>query len=359
MKSEATAMVFNEAKVPFTASSIALPELKEGEVLVKNIYSTICASDLHTFYGRRNACRHSILGHEIIGEVVGIAKEGVEDYFGDALSLGDKITWSVYAHDPHSRTSQKGYPQKCETLYKYGHEQIGEHYQLNGGFASHCHLRKGTSIFKLPSGLSNQEAAPLNCTHATIAGAIRLAGSLQGKNVLINGVGMLGLSACAMSKEQGATRVWAMDIDPKKLAKAKAFGADQSILYHSEQTLPWDSIRELGGIDVIIETSGVPDAVENCVKLLGIGGTVVLVGSVFAQRDVQLNAEHIVRNLLTIKGLHNYKPEDLASAIAFLEAKKEQYPFEGLVGKEFPLHELDEAFETGNKGKFYRVGVRP
>ncbi|AWW32197.1 alcohol dehydrogenase [Echinicola strongylocentroti] len=353
----AKAMVFMDANTPFSPATIDLPQLKEGELLVKNHYATICASDLHTFYGRRQSCGHSILGHEIIGIIKALAEEGVTDFFGSPLKVGDKITWSVYAHDPLSPTSKKGFPQKSEALYKYGHEQMNETYKLNGGFSSHCHLRKGTTIFRLPSSLTEKEAAPLNCTHATIAGALRLAGNLKGKNVLVNGVGMLGLSACAMAKENGAAQVWAQDLDPEKVAFSKAFGADHTLLFEGLESK--ELIDTHGEIDVIIETSGVPEAMEKCVQLLGIGGTIVLVGAVFPQRDLSVNAEYLVRNLLTIKGLHNYIPEDLAAAIEFLTAAASKYPFESLVGKEFPLGQLDSAFEAGNEGGYYRVGIKP
>ncbi|WP_186755265.1 zinc-binding dehydrogenase [Echinicola salinicaeni] len=357
MKQEAVAKVFIKAETPFTKSSIALPDLGEEEILVKTSYATICASDLHTFYGRRHSCSHSILGHEIIGIIEEISEEGVLDYYGTPLKAGDKITWSVYAHDPNSTTSKKGYPQKSEGLYKYGHEQISEKYQLNGGFSSHCHLRKGTTIFKLPAALTDTEAAPINCTHATIAGAMRLAGNLTGKNVLINGVGMLGLSASAMAKELGASNVWVQDINIEKANHAKSFGADEAFSFGEEELK--DFAKEHGNIDVVIETSGVPEAIENCIQLLGIGGTIVLVGSVYSQRDLAINAEYLVRNLLTIRGLHNYIPEDLANAISFLEKSHKKYPFKELVGIEYPLDELEEAFETGNKGSYYRVGIKP
>ncbi|WP_215224078.1 zinc-binding dehydrogenase [Echinicola shivajiensis] len=357
MKQEAVAKVFIKAESPFSKSIISLPKLSKGEVLVKTSYATICASDLHTFYGRRHSCSHSILGHEIIGVIENIADEGVLDFYGSPLKIGDKITWSVYAHDPESQTSKKGYPQKSEGLYKYGHEQISEKYQLNGGFSSHCHLRKGTSIFKLPAELTGREAAPINCTHATIAGAMRLAGKLEGKNVLINGVGMLGLSASAMAKELGASNVWVQDINSDKTKQAKSFGADEAFTFGANELKEF--AKDHGNIDVVIETSGVPEAIEHCIKLLGIGGTIVLVGSVFSQRDLAINAEYLVRNLLTIRGLHNYIPEDLASAITFMEKNHTKYPFNELVGIEYPLDELEEAFETGNKGSYYRVGVKP
>ncbi|MEQ9441713.1 MAG: zinc-binding dehydrogenase [Cyclobacteriaceae bacterium] len=356
---EALAMVFEQPKAPFVAHQIEFPPLNKGEVLVKTIYTTLCTSDLHTYYGRRISPVPSILGHEIIGQIVHLPPGEVTDYYGHPLRMGDRITWAVYAHHAHCRMTQKGLPQKSEGLYKYGHEVLGTDNTLNGGFATHCHLQQGSTIFKLPPTLSPQEAAPLNCTHATVAGAVRLAGDLQDKTVLVSGAGMLGLSACAMAKEQGAHQVWVSDITETRVRYAQCFGADGWILANQgNDNLKKQTIGK-EGIDVIIETSGAPSAVEKGVDLLTIGGTAVLIGSVFSQRNISINAEQIVRKLLTIKGLHNYIPQDLASAINFLQRTHSIYPFKALVGKEFPLQQLKAAFEEGNQGRYYRIGVYP
>ena len=352
-------MVFDEVQRPFLAKRISLPDLEEGEILVEVVYATICSSDLHTFYGRRCSHSPSILGHEIIGRVLQMPPAGLTDYFGAKLKINELVTWSVYAHDPTGIMAQKGIPQKSAGLFKYGHEKLNGHGSLSGGFATHCHLRRGTDIYKLPPDLSPKEAAPLNCTHATIAGALRLAGHVKDKNVLIIGAGMLGLSACAMTKESGARTVWAMDIAKDRLSRSLVFGVDKTI----DASLPVAEMQDLvsrsGGIDVVIETSGVPSAMEKGIDLLNIGGINVWVGAVFEQRDLAVNAEKVVRNILTIKGLHNYIPEDLANAIRFLSAVKDRYPFGQLVDQEFPLTQLDQAFDTANNHGHYRVGVFP
>ena len=356
---EALAMVFEEVQQPFIRHQVRLPELQPGEVIVKIDYTTICTSDLHTFYGRRSSPSPSILGHEIIGTVVSVGPDGVSDYQGEALQIGDPVTWSVYAHDHTGTMARKGIPQKSPNLFKYGHEKLNGKGSLSGGFATHCHLRAGTDIFKLPGNLSPKEAAPLNCTHATIAGALRLAGDLKHKNVLVVGAGMLGLSACAMSREAGAQQVWVMDIQPDRLERSLAFGVNAPL----DGMLSGEALKEKlskeGGVDVVIETSGVPTAMEKGIELLNIGGINIWVGAVYAQRDLAVNAEKIVRNILTIKGLHNYIPADLATAIHFLNHHHQKYPFDQLVGTEFSLPELDLAFAAAQDNGHYRVGIFP
>lgn len=352
-------MVFTEAEKPFSAVEVNIPKLKSGEAIVEITYTTICTSDLHSYYGRRCAHVPSVLGHEVIGRITALAADGVADFYGESLRIGDLVTWSVYAHDHSGAMAVKGIPQKSQPLFKYGHERIGENDILSGGFATHCHLRKGTDIFKIPAELSAKESTPLNCTHATIAGALRLAGNLKNKNVLVIGAGMLGISACAMSKSNGADQVCAMDQTAQRAENTKRFGADKTI----DASLSTEEVLEItqaiGGIDVVIDTSGSAAAMEKGLNILNIGGIAVWVGAVYSERNISISAESVVRRILTIKGLHNYIPEDLAFAIKFLEAAHTQYPFESLVEADFRLEELDEAFKTAHESGKYRVGITP
>lgn len=357
MTLKATAMVFTQEGTPFVKEQVILNDIDNDEVLVRIVYTTICTSDLHTYTGRRSSPTPCVLGHEIIGEIITQGKKIKSDYNGLLLNTGDLVTWCVYAYDNKSEMAKKGIPQKSEGLYKYGHHKFNPDDGLNGGFATHCVLKKGTAIFKLPDFLSYRQAAPINCTHATIAGAIRMAGYLKNKNVMITGTGMLGLSACAMAKEGGARNVIAMDINKERLRFAKNFGVDRII----DSKLSVDEIKLLlpkGKIDVIIDTTGLPSVMETGLELLAIGGRAVWVGAVYGQPATKINAEMIVRNLITIKGLHNYTPNDLGFAIDFIAEHHSKYPFETLVGEEFSLEDLSMGFETANSGKYYRVGVK-
>ena len=353
----ATALIFDRARASFRVQEVSLPELQEGEVLVRVLYATICTSDLHTYTGRRSGPTPCVLGHEIIGEVISLDSETMVDFSGEPIHLGDRITWSVYAHDHEGTMAKKGMPQKSPDLFKYGHQAMVQEHPLSGGFASHCHLKADTDLFKLPASLSDQEAAPLNCTHATIAGALRLAGDLTGKNVLVVGAGMLGLSACAMSAEAGAKQIALLEINPDRAKRATHFGA--SLILDMDPVKRAQQRSSIGGIDVVIETSGIPEAMEDSLAMLNIGGIAVWVGAVFEQRDLRINAEYVVRHLLTLKGLHNYIPTDLQTAIDFLRKHHTKYPFHTLVARTYDLRDLDEAFIVAETSGAHRIGVRP
>ncbi len=91
---------------------------------------------------------------------------------------------------------------------------------------------------------------------------------------------------------------------------------------------------------------------------LGIGVRGGLVGAVFRQRKVMMDAEQIIRRLITIKGLHNYNYEDFVYAVDFMRRNAQRFPFDQIVGKEFSLNEAEQAFNYALKDKPLRVGIR-
>lgn len=356
---KAKALIFDSNTKSFHQKEIALEQIATEEILVEIMYTTICTSDLHTYCGRRPLDSPTILGHEIVGKIVQVPSEQTKDYNNKTITQGDLITWCVYAYEPEDPMAQKGYPQKSASLYKYGHHPF-TNTELNGGFATHCILKKGTAVFKLNPTLSLKEVAPLNCTHATIAGGFRLAGSVVNKTVLIYGAGMLGLSATAMASTLQAKQVILCDINIERLSLGEKFGATHT-LDSSLSTADKQQILSNANltIDLVIDTTGIPTVMKEGIDLLDIGGISLWIGAVYNQTDTPINAEKVVRKLLTIKGLHNYIPEDLATAIQFLEEHHHRFPFDTLVSSEFKLEELATAFQTASTGQHFRVGVKP
>jgi len=78
---------------------------------------------------------------------------------------------------------------------------------------------------------------------------------------------------------------------------------------------------------------------------------------VFPQSAVQINAEYIIRNLLTIKGLHNYNNDDFINAVNFMELNHMNFDFESLIKKGFVLDEVEAAFEYAVSNNPFRVSI--
>ena len=113
------------------------------------------------------------------------------------------------------------------------------------------------------------------------------------------------------------------------------------------------------GVDLALELSGSSAAAEASLDLLRIGGTAVWVGAVMPVTAVAVKPEMIVRRQLTLHGVHNYSPVDLATAVTFLAENHRRFPFAELVTARYPLTETDHAFQHARDGKTVRVAVRP
>lgn len=345
-------MVFIGQGEPMSLQEQTIPDLKSGEVLVKNLYTSICGSDLHTYCGLRQEKVPTVLGHEIVGEIISFSEDHPQtDHLGNKLNPGDRVTWSIFSSDPDSLMSKAGMPQKGERLFKYGHAQVTAEDALHGGLSTHCILKPGTAVLGISKEVPLPVAAIINCAVATVAGALRLAGTLKEKTILITGTGLLGMVCAAMCKDAGAKFIHVADINAQRLEQATGFGANEThLLADSAVKLP-------GGIDIAFDMSGSADAMENSLDTLATGGIAVWIGAVFNTRKVQIDAESVVRRLITIKGLHNYNFEDFVYAVDFINRNHQVFPFEKVVSKEFSLLETNEAFQYAVAHKPLRVGI--
>ena len=352
---------FDESINGFTLEQAALPALKSGELLVRNSYTTICRSDLYTFQGKRKEKNPTILGHEIVGHIIAIAPDAVPtDLRGKTLEIGDRITWGIYASNPDSVYAAKGIPQKAEDLFKYGHEQITAESTLHGGLAEYIILRKNTPIIVLQNdAMPDQVASLVNCSVATVAGAIRVAGQLADQTVLVSGTGMLGIIACAMAKTGGAKKVIAVDADQERATLALSFGADWALGANLMPFFPQvgEASSSPTKVDIVLEFSGMPSAMESTLEMLDVGGTAVWIGATFPQASIPVNAEKMIRRVLTIKGLHNYNQHDLVAAVDFLEAEYQTFDFDALVHGGFTLDQTTAAYQYAIDNNPFRVGI--
>ncbi len=319
-----------------------------GEVLVRVDMATVCGSDLHTVSGRRPSPTPTVLGHEQVGTVLAVGPSAPACVDGTPVTPGLRVVWSVTASCGTCPQCLRDIPQKCRSLHKYGHQPLDEASPLTGGFATHCVLLPGTAIVAVPDDLPDAVAAPASCATATVAAVIAAAGPLDGREVLVTGVGMLGLTAVAMATRAGA-RVTAMDPAPVRRRQAVQFGAVQVR----------DVDESPGTVDVALELSGRSDAVKMCLSALDVGGRAVLAGSVSPADAVPIDPERVVRGLHTVTGVHNYRPVDLQTAVTFLAACHTTRPFTQLVEGAHPLENLDLAVLAAREAGAPRQAVLP
>ncbi|MCA9178719.1 MAG: alcohol dehydrogenase catalytic domain-containing protein [Planctomycetales bacterium] len=339
------------------------PELRDGEVLVEVLGCTLCGSDLHTIHGRRETGTPVVLGHEIVGRVRSSAG-AVRDIAGAELRTGDRVTWSIASSCGQCFYCQRDLPQKCLTLFKYGHRSGSESAaaELRGGLAELCLLDARAAILRLPEDLSLESACPANCATATVAAALEAAAAAlspamndwTGRQVVVTGAGMLGLTAAAMLRWRGA-EVWNIEPAAPRREWAARLGANP--LTPAEAPAALARLNEGHGADAVFEMTGAPEAWQLAWPALRLGGVAVHVGAVFPTAAWPLPLEQLVRRQATLRGVHNYAPRHLLAAVEFL--KHNDALMKPLVTTWLPLREANEALEAASDPVNVRVGVRP
>ena len=154
MTSQARAAIYPAPNQPFEIRDFPLRNVSDEELLVRVSMSSICRSDIHSYHGHRpNPCP-GILGHEIIGVIDQLGAHIQRDLRGDALAVGDRVTWTEYFH--HGKSYYRDVhdmPQKSDGIRKYGHDLADEDPHFLGGFADYCYIMPGTGLLQLPDSL--------------------------------------------------------------------------------------------------------------------------------------------------------------------------------------------------------------
>lgn len=360
MKHSCTVALFEGPGNGFSSSTFELDSVVTGEVLVAVTACALCGSDLHTIAGRRACHTPAVLGHEIVGQVIETGGP-VADWSGRTLQPGDRVTWTIAASCGSCFYCVRELPQKCEHLIKYGHADSGSEGPL-GGLSTHCRLLPGTGIFSIPDTLDDHQAVPANCCTATSVAAVRQADDIRDSTVLVMGAGSLGVTITEYALHIGAAAVVLADIDSARLDRAAAIDGCTPLHIESSGTDMPDPIRQLTdsrGVDIAVDASGATPAIETALEWLRIGGQAILVGSVFRNPPLALDPETVVRRMLRISGLHNYRPDDLAAALDFLAALPATALSRSLAGPSFPLSEIARAVTAADTQDHLRVVVTP
>jgi threonine dehydrogenase-like Zn-dependent dehydrogenase len=221
---------------------------------------------------------------------------------------------------------------------------------FRGAFAEYYLLRPGQWIFKVPDELADELVAPVNCALSQVVYGMNQIGVWLGDTVVVQGVGALGIYACAVAKDMGAGRVIAIDAVPERLALARDFGADEAIditrLGSRETRVA--RVRELTrgvGADVCVEVAGVAGVVQEGLEMTRTGGRYLWMGNIVPGARAEIVPHDAVRQPKTIRGVLAYDRWVIPRALEWVTRARTRYPFERLVGNRYPLAEINQAFE--------------
>lgn len=246
-------------------TEISKPDMKEDSVIVKVHVSGLCGSDLPRIFDHAAHFYPVVLGHEFMGEIVDVGEKVTKFKVGDRIACAPLV--------PCCKCIQCG--QGNYSLCKE-YTFIGS--RIQGGNAEYVEVPE-KCCFMLDDSVNSVQGAFFEPLTVSLH-PILMAGGVVGKNVIVIGVGTIGLLAIQAAKAMGAASVTAIDICENKLAKALTLGAD-----HSFSSLSEDIEEQLNSTlddtkpQLILETAGAPASVKQCLNIAGLRATIALIGT--------------------------------------------------------------------------------
>jgi len=324
---------------------VDVPQIGEGEILVRVRAALICGTDLKTFLrGHRLVKPPSPFGHEFAGEVAATGR-GVTRF-----SEGMPVVAVNSAPCNVCFFCKRGQHNLCEDIF------------FNwGGFAEYVRVPArvvGQNVHPIPEGLSYKEAALLEPLACVVRGN-EAAGIELGDSVAIaGGTGPIGLMHLQLAFHQGAKEVIAIGLRDERWAVAQELGVSHLIDAGSED--PVERVLELTegrGADVVIEAAGVPEVWEMAIALARKGGRVVLFGGCPVGTSIPLDTSRLHYDELNIKGVFHHTPGSVERALHLLASGVVKA--KPLITTVLPLERLEEGLLMMKEGKAVKVAITP
>ncbi|MEV6945074.1 S-(hydroxymethyl)mycothiol dehydrogenase [Streptomyces sp. NPDC051172] len=264
---------------PARVETIVVPDPGPGEAVVRIQACGVCHTDLHYKQGGISDDFPFLLGHEAAGVVESVGA-GVTD-----VAPGDFVILNWRAVCGNCRACLRGRPWYCFNTHNAEQKMtLTDGTELSpalgiGAFAEKTLVAAGQCT-KVDASVTPQVAGLLGCgVMAGIGAAINTGNVGRGDSVAVIGCGGVGDAAIAGSNLAGAAKIIAVDLDDRKLTKAREMGATHTV--NSKESDPVKAIRELTGgfgADVVIEAVGRPETYQQAFYARDLAGTVVLVG---------------------------------------------------------------------------------
>ncbi|MEO1010764.1 MAG: zinc-binding dehydrogenase [Bacteroidota bacterium] len=297
-----------------------IPKLKEGEILAKTLFTGICGSDNSATIGKPNfdwVQRPRVIGHEFSAQVLEL---GPGDH-GD-VKVGDIFT-------PLAMLGCQRVDCPACIIGKWNlcprKQIIGFH--RNGGFGQQVVL-ESDRVVHLMDGLTPEQGALVEPLSIITNALYNKCNIKPGQDVVVTGCGIIGLMAAEVARSFGA-RVAVTGISHDrdvrlKRAKERGFitmevSPDNTLAKQlqkgvtDEKGIPF---ADNGKVDLLIECSGVPQVLTEAISLVRPEGDICVIATY--GKEVQINATHLTRTSLNMRGSMGSCREDYMTAMKLM-----------------------------------------
>jgi S-(hydroxymethyl)mycothiol dehydrogenase len=327
-------------------AAVALEEIEldppgPGEVLVRIEATGVCHTDLHVI--EQDGWGHPLpvlLGHEGAGTVEAVG-EGV-----DAVASGDRVVIGWKTACGECVYCARGEPRQCKRPPAAGprlHRADGTVLTpvlRSGTFATRT-IVPAVAAAQVPRELPVEQACLIGCAVATgVMSVLETARVWEGARVAVIGCGAVGLSVVQGARIAGASEIRAIDLDGRKLEQALRFGAT-----HTGE----------GPVDFAFDVVGLGSTFELALRLLGGGGTALLIGiSPAGERaTVELPDFFARRSRVLVSHGGDHLPQEDFPRLAHY-ALDGRLDLAAMVSKVIALEDVPAAFDDMRKGEVIR-----
>ncbi len=312
---------------------VDIPQPGPDEALVKTLACSICGTDKHIYkwgaWGQERIKTPLIFGHECAGEVVEVGEAVSEVAAGDYVS----VECHVYCNRCHQCGTGKRHI--CRDVRIFGVD-------FDGCFAEYFKV-PARCLWKNDPRIEPQVAClqdPFGNATFTVSSC-----EVSGKTVAVVGDGPIGAYACGVAKAFGARRIFGLGLVDSKLALMKQLGADEVI--NVKRTNPVRHVLAATrgeGVDVALEMTGAPPAINQAVELLRRGGVMAAFG--LPEGPVSVNwGEGVIFKGLTVYGINGREIFNTWEEMTPLLAERRVDP-RPVTTHKFKLDQFIEAMET-------------
>jgi threonine 3-dehydrogenase len=315
------------------------PEIGINDVLIRVERTGICGTDLHidewNEWAQQTVPVPLVIGHEFVGEIVGVGSN-VSDF-----QPGDVVSGEGHVVCGRCRNCMAGRRHLCADAKGIGVNRPG-------AFAELIALPM-TNVWHHDPGIDRDVAAIFDPFGNAVHTALQF--PVLGEDVLITGAGPIGLMAAAVVRHAGARHVVITDVNPYRLDLARKMGA--TVALDVREGTVTDTQAKLGmkeGFDVGLEMSGNPAALHDMLENMAHGGRIAMLG--LPDEPFAIDWNTVIFDQLTIRGVYGRQMyETWYMMTVMLQSGLDITP---VITHRFPADRFEEAFaaiRTGETGK--------
>lgn len=321
-----------------------LPQICDGELLVKVMASGICGSDVMEWYRIKKA--PVVLGHEITGEIVEVGK-GVEKY-----QKGDRVFVSHHVPCNTCHYCLNDHHTACETLHKTNYEP--------GGFSEYIRVPQinvERGVFVLSEEISYEVGTLIEPLACVVRGQ-RLARLRPGQSMLVIGSGISGLLHIKLARALGAGRIVATDINDYRLDVARQYGADAVLNVSESSQEDLFSLNKDRPFDLVVVCAGALSACTEAIESVDRGGTILFFAVPEPKILVPVPMNELWRNEITMMTSYGASPLDIETAIELIHTKR--VVLDDMITHALSLEDAGTGFQlVAEADKSIKVVIKP